>query len=802
MLNSSSFTALYRPVLNVLFIVLTIAMIGLLSYQIPQGISLETNLQALFPQDKNDKVATKVNDDLTREFGNTLLVAVEAPTLDEVKIAADILGKAISENPIITISKINDNLANMQQQHALLQQYRYHLLTGTQQTQLQQKQSTALLSHAQSALFGFNANASALSPLQDPLSLNPSYLQQLQPALNGELINDRLLIADEKGQLILFALSMKGEAFNVDLQEKMNLWLTNVRHQLRENSHTVHTQVLVSGVVFHAADASSRAKHEMSFISVGDVLASMVLFIFTFYRIRPLALTLTSIGYGFGLSLAFNVLMFGKIHIMTLVFGTSLIGVAIDYSVHYLCKHQELFTSTSDKHTSRMIIQKLLPALTLGLLASIVGYACLLQPSLPGLKQIASFSIIGLTGAWLFVVVAYPYLVTKPLAKPHRYIDACAFAVWRFWSSLSTKAKVSILSALFVLMAFGIHQFTFSSDIRTLYKPSPDLLYSEQRLQHVLQGVSPNQYFLVHAPTPEALLEAEELFRRDHLDPLVSKGALKAYTATSLIAPSQQQQIKNYQLMQSVVFNDDGLVKQFMLSAGFEIDAFNTAQHEFINAQHQTLSVDEWIKVARPDQRLLWLGKIDDQYVSLIGLRGVTDVAALEAIADKKTIRWVNRVADMSSMLQRLTHSAASMLALAYCTTLIILWFAYRRPQALLLISVPLMSTLLTLGLLSIAGVPITLFHIFGCYLILGLGMDYSIFSYAEGLKDKISQRSIWFSAMTSGVSFGLLGFSSTPMVQAFGITLLLGCFFNLLFAPLVGHLHQDVKTPSEVVLP
>ncbi len=87
---------------------------------------------------------------------------------------------------------------------------------------------------------------------------------------------------------------------------------------------------------------------------------------------------------------------------------------------------------------------------------------------------------------------------------------------------------------------------------------------------------------------------------------------------------------------------------------------------------------------------------------------------------------------------------------------------------------------------------PINLFHIFGCYLILGLGMDYSIFSYAEGLKDKISQRSIWLSAMTSGVSFGLLGFSSTPMVQAFGVTLLIGCGFNLLFAPLVGNLKVD----------
>jgi predicted exporter len=42
---------------------------------------------------------------------------------------------------------------------------------------------------------------------------------------------------------------------------------------------------------------------------------------------------------------------------------------------------------------------------------------------------------------------------------------------------------------------------------------------------------------------------------------------------------------------------------------------------------------------------------------------------------------------------------------------------------------------------------------------------------------------------ITSILSFGLLALSTTPMVNAFGVTLSLGCFLNLLFAPLVGNL-------------
>jgi predicted exporter len=239
------------------------------------------------------------------------------------------------------------------------------------------------------------------------------------------------------------------------------------------------------------------------------------------------------------------------------------------------------------------------------------------------------------------------------------------------------------------------------------------------------------------------------------------------------------------------LYSDSALAPQFMQSAGFDENAIKQTQQDFIAAENHYLEIDSWLNVARPDQRLLWLGKFDNEYVSIIGLRGVEDAAALAAIENKTTIQWVNRVSEMSQLLLHLTHSAATMLALAYFTTLIILWFAYRTPRALLLISIPLLTTLLTLSLLSFYGMPVNLFHIFGCYLILGLGMDYSIFSYAEGLKDKISQRSIWLSAITSGVSFGLLGISSIPMVQAFGVTLLIGCFFNLLFAPLVGNLRK-----------
>lgn len=777
----------------------------LLAYPLfTKGFVLETDLQSLFPQERHNPLVNKVNERLYREFGNKILVAVQAAEMEQVNAAAELVAGAINTNQLLQISAPNTQLELAAQQHELLQRYRYQLLTPAQQ-HLIKNQPQDLLTQAQAALFGFSLGGSALSPLQDPLNLSPAYLQQLQPAIKGEFINDRLVVSNNDGHLILFALNLQGESFNLQLQAQMNSWLHSLRDQLASNPQTSAAQVLVSGAVFHAAEASANAQREMSIIGGGSSLGVLLLFILAFRRVKPLLVSVSSIVYGCLVALVINHFLFGKIHLMTLVFGASLIGVAVDYSLHYLCKYQDLCKSsdlsraTSDGHQrGKRVLEILLPALSLSLITSVLGYSSLLSTPLPGLQQIAFFSMMGLVGSWLFLVVTYPLLVRQPLPQPFAIIDRCAAAVWLFWVRMRGVPARIIAVGLAMLIVGGVVSVQLSSDVRTLYKPSAQLLASEQRLQRALQGVAPNQYFLLRAETAEHLLQVEEDFRREHLDALVAAGALSGYIATSSLVPSLQQQAANYLLQQQQLYRPEGLVSQFMQSAGFDAQATAQAEQEFSAAAQQYLLVDDWLKVARPDQGLLWMGQLEGDYVSIIGLRGVADVQALSAAANSNSVVWIDRVASMSQLLQALMNSAAWLLLLAYLVLLPLLWIYYRRAQALLLIFVPLLATLTTLSLLSISGVAINVFHLFGCYLILGLGMDYAIFSFAEGTQDQVTRRAIWLSAVTSSLSFGLLALSSTPMVSAFGITLLLGCCFNLFYAPLIGRLNKNSVTARE----
>ncbi|MDR7088786.1 MMPL family transporter [Cellvibrio fibrivorans] len=765
----------------------------LLSYPLlKNGFVLETDLQNLFPQDDHNQLVNNVNDRLYREFGNKILVAVQSTEIEQVNLAAELVAAAITANPLLQVSEASEQLKLAAQQNELLQQHRYHLLTPAQQRMISSQQQD-VLGQAQAALFGFSAGGSALSPLQDPLSLSPAYIQQLQPAIKGELINDRLVVSNSDGHLILFALNLQGESFNLQLQAQMNTWLQNLRDQLAANPKTPATRVLVSGAVFHAAEASANAQREMTMIGGGSSLGVLLLFMLAFRRIKPLLLSLISVGYGCLVALVVNHFLFGKIHLMTLVFGASLIGVAVDYSLHYLCKYQDLSRTIPDaQNRGDRVLEKLLPALSLSLIASALGYSSLLPTPLPGLQQIALFSVMGLCGSWLFLVVTYPRLVRQPLPEPAAIIDRCATAGWIFWEAMRGLPQRVIFAGVALLIIIGAATASLSSDVRTLYKPSAQLMASEQQLHNALQGVAPNQYFLLRAKSAEELLQTEERFRSEHLEALVAEGALNGYIATSAIVPSMQQQNANYELLHQQVYRANGLVSQFMQSAGFDAQAIAQAEHEFAAAAQQYLHVDDWLKIARPDQGLLWMGESHGDYVSIIGLRGVADVKALSAAANDSSVMWIDRVASMSQLLRTLMHSAAVLLLLAYLAILPLLWIYFRRRQALLLIFVPLMATITTLSLLSVSGVEINLFHLFGCYLILGLGMDYGIFSYTQGTKDRVTQRAIWLSAVSSSLSFGLLALSSTPMVSAFGITLFLGCCFNLLYAPLAGQLNNS----------
>jgi predicted exporter len=773
--------------LKILFLLITLVVVIMGIFLAISGVNIQSDLRALFPKNHQSSAMEAVDQRIYASLGNKIIIAVAAQDESVVRHAADILANAIKSNGDFKQDDIDKAAQQLEQQKQLLARHRFQLLTSTQYNMLAEGNTEEILNRAGTAFFGFNPQGLPL--LEDPLNLFSQYLDLLQPLTKGELRGDRLWLTDENGFLVLFALTLNEDSFNLDLQARAGQWLAKLKNQLAQNSNTESARVLVSGAVFHAAQASAQAQREMTVIGFGSTLGIIILFILAFRRIKPLLLGICSLAYGCGCAFVITHSLFAEIHLMTLVFGASLLGVAIDYSLHFFCKQQFCKQQEASGSSGDAVINKLLPSLSLGLITSVLGYSCLFQAALPSLWQIACFSIVGLVATWLLVVALYPLILREELPQGFKIIDQSAQIFWHFWSTASAQRMKIYLLIIFIIVVLGAVRWSISSDARTFYSPSPDLMSSERRLQQALDTISPNQYFLLRGDSVETVLRLEERVRKTHLDPLIQQGILKHYAATSQWVPSIQQQSDNYALLQNTIYRPDGLADNFLIQLGVDANT-RTAFLNTVNTQEKNyLQVQDWLSVARPDQSILWLGQSNEEVVSVIALSGIKDLKVLKQI-DEPSVILVDRVASLSSLLQKLTESAKNLLILAYLFVLFFLWFFYPKLDAFWLVCIPLSATLISLAVLGLLSVPINLFHIFACYLILGLGIDYSIFSYEGGLRDKVFQRSIFLSALTSLLSFGFLTLSSTPMVQSFGVVLGLGCFFNLLLTPLVGGLN------------
>jgi hopanoid biosynthesis associated RND transporter like protein HpnN len=120
----------------------------------------------------------------------------------------------------------------------------------------------------------------------------------------------------------------------------------------------------------------------------------------------------------------------------------------------------------------------------------------------------------------------------------------------------------------------------------------------------------------------------------------------------------------------------------------------------------------------------------------------------------------------------------------------VILWIALRRALDVALTLGPLvLATIMTLEAAYLLGLPLNFANIIALPLMLAVGVAFHIYyiiAWRAGVADMLASsltRAIFFSAMTTGVAFGSLCFSSHPGTASIGKLLALSLFFTLLAA-------------------
>jgi len=527
--------------------------------------------------------------------------------------------------------------------------------------------------------------------------------------------------------------------------------------------------VIAAGVPLFASAAAEQAEREIHTIGLGSLLGIVALTLLAFRSLRPRLLVAMSMAVGLAVASSVSLLVFGELHIVTLVFGASLLGVAENYGSNYFSARQGLAAEERWAMLARQI-----PVVSLAMATTVIGYALLALPPFPGLRQIAVFSAVGLVAAFVTVLWWFPLLDGAGRMQPTR------FAHWlgsrrALWPSLGRRGLTALLLVSALLLAWGATRLRVDDDIRQLQSAPAALVAQQREFARLMQAPGIAQFFVVQGHSEQALLEREEALTAQLRSLQVQAQAVSDWL------PSLRRQ------------REDAALAARRAAELRPVLAEKLGQPVAAAATHQQVWIDPAAWLASPVSeplRAQWLGRMSGSggsYTSVVLLKGAEAAETRVALGALRLegVTWVDKVGEVSQLLGRYRLMMTAVLLLGFVLTWAALAWRFGR-AAWRALAPTALACALTVALLALAGHVLQLFHILPLLILLGLGVDYGIFLLEQpGRSETRPFLSVTLAAASTLLSFGLLALSGTPALQAFGLTLLLGVFLAWLLTPL-----------------
>ncbi|MDR0479002.1 MAG: hypothetical protein LBH31_04205 [Burkholderiaceae bacterium] len=509
---------------------------------------------------------------------------------------------------------------------------------------------------------------------------------------------------------------------------------------------------------------------EINVIGWGSLAAVLLLAWLAFGSLWPRLLVIASLLVGCMVALSVTAWVFGKVHLLTLVFGASLIGVAEDYGTYWFAARQG---NRTDTHWS--LLRRLWPGLCLALATSALAYLAMYWVPFPGLRQIALFSATGLTAAFITVLCWFPWL-SRGASSDTAFARGVG-ATLRFFPRVSANWKWYAVGALtLMVIASGLWRLRIDDSLRSLQASPRELIAQQIEASQILDLPSPAQFFLIQGDDAEQVLQREEALT-SRLRALQAQGEITGWRALSDWLPSQRRQADDAALTAKV---ERAVLAQIGSAVGQPL------QRPAFAASPLLLSKFLAAPVSRP-VRNLWIGQVGKEVASVVMIAGpsATTLGVLQTQADSLPgVRWVDRTADFSHLLGYYRKIITNLLVAGVIVVFIVLVVRYRRDAWRVLLPTVL-AGLLALAVLGWLGEPLQLFNVLALLLLLGVGVDYGIFLIEQNDAPH-AWLAVCLGAASTSLSFGLLSLSATPALHTFGLTLLLGIGTVWLLSPLL----------------
>jgi predicted exporter len=544
----------------------------------------------------------------------------------------------------------------------------------------------------------------------------------------------------------------------------------------------------MSGPGVFSVAARATIKQQVMRLSIISTMLITLMLLWVYRSFRALVLGLIPVASGALAGIAAVALGFGSVHGITLGFGVTLIGESVDYSIYMFIQSQQRTSA-------------LWSTIRLGVLTSIVGFMSLLPSGFPGLAQLGLFSISGLLAAALVTRYVLPNLLPPNLNIGD--VTPLGTAVAAGLQRVKTpRALLLVIPVLAVVVLYTHRGPIWNHELSALSPVSG----SDQALDAMLRsdiGAPDVSYLVVvSGPSQEAVLHAAEVVD-PLLDSLVEQKVISGFETPARYLPSlEAQRARQASLPPRTELKGD--LSKALDGLPLQVDRLAPFLRDVEAARNQPLLTRKDLEgtslAAGVDALLLSDGT---QWSALLPLHIPTTVAidigrvhsAISKVALGEGMEAV--VLDVKGEVDRLYSSYLSevvRLSLAGFAGIVVLLVIFlRSPSRTARVVTPLALAVLTVTAgLVLLGQQLTILHLIGMLLIVAVGSNYALFfdrrsNDPHAGSAPLTLASLVIANAATVLGFGVLGFSSVPVLSALGSTVAPGAFLALVFSALLA---------------
>lgn len=727
------------------------------------GAHLNTEIAHLVPAGDMDPVNQRLYRNLLEQGSSRLLVVIEGESVTEVEDASIALQDGLTGMPGVTTVDAHPDPDRLDRLAKFLQPYREGLLSA--------EDRAALSADPEGTVNRWMAADPFFRPLpisRDPLGTLGRFIKAALP-IPDRIESDGFFYWLERSDGQSYAIATFAElgpsGIGADRADRLQGNLEGLFDTIR-SAHAV--ELNASSAIFHASAGKRRAKWESSVFGSLSAVFIISLLAFSFRSFQPVFELLLVVGVALLTGFAAAQRLFTDLHVLTPVMALPVIGIAVDYVIH---SHVHRACSPEP---GRGLPPYLLRALCWGCLSSALGYAALSGVDISLLRQVSVVLVVGLITALLWVI-ALAYLLPAPSGGRHvASLGASSLIRWAGRGrspgrGKSAGALLVVIAAGFVAAWLGAVRIVDAPGV--LYYVKPELVRADRQVQARLGLAGNRKALVVSGQGPQEILRRQEKV----INELAARYGVRAVGVAGVVPPTATQQ------------------RNRALSA----------------RAYRSLSVDERISLRRegaslpdaaegtdlyPDKLPAFLRRSLPPY-ELSGNEGRGSWAALTlagAAALSEAASWCGERADcrVADSIDALTQVLAGVHRFArfalYTAVLLVsavLLLRYRR-RGLWAGMALILAMLGGYVIPGAFGLPVTLFGTAGQFVLLGLSVDYLVFTAeTRGSRDR-TWLAFVLSAATTSLTFGFLLFSLTPAVRMLaapvvaGLPLLLGALY------------------------